>query len=31
MASPSLIRPNAWVMLKLPNGTNRLLQITPDT
>ncbi|KAI3392982.1 hypothetical protein diail_4931 [Diaporthe ilicicola] len=31
MATHSLIEPNSWVALRLPNGTNRLLQIAPDT
>ncbi|KAK2607603.1 hypothetical protein N8I77_006266 [Diaporthe amygdali] len=30
MATHSLIEPNSWVTLRLPNGTNRLLQITPN-
>lgn len=31
MASQSLIEPNAWVLLKMPNGTVRLLQIIPNS
>ncbi|KAH8677556.1 Gcd10p family-domain-containing protein [Xylariales sp. PMI_506] len=27
----SLVQPNAWVALKLPNGTLRVLQVTPNT
>jgi hypothetical protein len=27
----SLIRPNAWVALKLPSGSMKVLQITPNT
>ncbi|KUI58894.1 tRNA (adenine(58)-N(1))-methyltransferase non-catalytic subunit trm6 [Cytospora mali] len=31
MEAHSLIQPNAWVSLRLPNGSTRLLQITPNT
>lgn len=31
MEAHSLIQPNAWVALRLPNGSTRLLQITPNT
>ncbi len=27
----SVIRPNAWVALKLPSGSTKVLQITPNT
>ncbi|KAM0815480.1 putative tRNA (adenine(58)-N(1))-methyltransferase non-catalytic subunit TRM6 [Seiridium cardinale] len=27
----SLVQPNSWVALKLPNGTLRVLQVTPNT
>lgn len=27
----SLIRPNAWVALKLPSGSTKVLQIAPNT
>lgn len=30
MEAHSLIEPNSWVTLRLPNGTNRLLQIIPN-
>jgi hypothetical protein len=30
METHSLIEPNSWVALRLPNGTNRLLQIVPN-
>lgn len=30
MDTHSLIEPNSWVALRLPNGTNRLLQIIPN-
>ncbi|KAG6360456.1 hypothetical protein INS49_011518 [Diaporthe citri] len=30
METHSLIEPNSWVTLRLPNGTNRLLQIIPN-
>ncbi|KAF3766162.1 hypothetical protein M406DRAFT_60630 [Cryphonectria parasitica EP155] len=31
MGTHSLIEPHAWVILRLPNGSTRLLQITPNT
>ncbi|PSR80841.1 Gcd10p family protein [Coniella lustricola] len=31
MVTHTLIEPNAWVLLRLPNGTTRLLQILPNT
>lgn len=30
MEAHSLIEPNSWVTLRLPNGTNRLLQVIPN-
>lgn len=27
----ALVQPDAWVALKLPNGTLRVLQVTPNT
>ncbi|KAI7785303.1 trna (adenine-n)-methyltransferase non-catalytic subunit trm6 [Diaporthe eres] len=30
METHSLIEPNSWVALRLPNGTNRLLQVVPN-
>jgi hypothetical protein len=27
----SVIRPNAWVALKLPSGSTKVLQIAPNT
>lgn len=31
METYSLIQPNSWVALRLPNGSTRLLQIIPNT